>query len=63
MVHRKDKDMKKYMDFNSGEIWTEEELREAYDDFCSEMPYESYDDYIETMLALGAQKTGGLVEA
>ena len=55
--------MKKYMDFNSGEIWTEEEVKEAYSDFRDEMQYDSYEDYIEAMLALGAQKTGGLVEA
>lgn len=54
--------MRKYMDFNSGEVWTEEEIKVEYESFKDEMSFLSYEDYFEEMLRLGACKEGGLVE-
>lgn len=54
--------MKKYMDFNSGEVWTEEEIKAEYESFKDEMSFSSYEDYLDEMLRLGACKEGGLVE-
>jgi hypothetical protein len=54
--------MKKYRDIDSGEIWTEEEVREQFEQFKDEMPYESFDDYMDDMLSKGRQRITGLEE-
>lgn len=54
--------MKKYMVIDTGEIWTEEELKEVFEQFRDEMQYESFEEYMEKMLSQGRQRTGGLIE-
>lgn len=54
--------MKKYMLFDTGEIYTLEEIHAEYDHFRDEMTYTDFDDYMDTMLSLGKQKIGGFVE-
>ena len=54
--------MKKYRDIDSGEIWTEEEVREQFEQFKDEMPYESFDDYMDDMLSKGRQRITGFEE-
>ena len=51
-----------YIDFNTGEILTLQELNEEYRMYSHEMEYRSFDDYFEDMLSLGRQRIGGLVE-
>ena len=51
-----------YMDFDTGEEYTLEELKTIYNQFKDEMQYDSFEDYLEKMLDLGRQKIGGLVE-
>lgn len=65
--------MKKYMLFDTGEVYTLEELKDEYEKFESEtvrydpaldeeVPrYEDFDAYMEEMLSLGRQKIGGLI--
>lgn len=54
----------KYMDINSGEIWTEEEIKETYEQFKDEMPttFESFEEYLDFLLKLGREKIGGFVK-
>ena len=54
----------KYMDINSGEIWTEDEIRngfesepELWDSFNGD-----FDGYIDFLLDMGAQKIGGIID-
>lgn len=54
--------MKKYRDIDSGEIWTEEEVREQFELFKDEMSYESFDDYMDDMLSKGRQRITGFEE-
>ena len=54
--------MKKYMVFDTGEIYTEAEIKQDYENYRDEMPYKEFEDYMETMLALGMQRAGGFVE-
>lgn len=55
--------MKKYMDFDSGEIWTLSELEKAFDEQRGELEnYENFEEYFDHMISLGMQKIGGLVE-
>lgn len=51
-----------YMDFDTGEEYTLDELNATYKQFENEMQYDSFEDYLEKMLDLGRQKIGGLVE-
>lgn len=53
---------KVYMDFDTGNFWSLEELRERYERHAHEMSYDSFDDYLEEALDLGTQRIGGLVE-
>ena len=53
-----------YRNFDTGEIWTEEEIREAYE--CEsdlQENYETFEEYLEYLLHLGKQAIGGIVEA
>ena len=51
-----------YKDFDTGEYFTKEELEKAYDQLEDEMEYEDFDEYLDSMLGQGRQKTGGLIE-
>ena len=51
-----------YRNFDTNELFTEEEAKTLYEQFKDEMPYESYEDYMEDMLSKGRRKEGGLVE-
>lgn len=53
---------KRYQNLDTGETWTESEVKEAYEQFADEMEYDSYEDYLEAMLTLGKQNAGGLIE-
>ena len=57
--------MKVYKDFDSGEIWTEEEFRECYEAFKDELDtpsIDSFEEYLDWMLLIGRYREGGLVE-
>ena len=56
--------MKTYRDINTGEVWTEDEIRKAFEAFRYEMKetYDSFEEYMDEMLRLGRDKVGGLVE-
>lgn len=63
--------MKTYMNINTGETWTEEEIRKSYEDFYDEIAGESEDganefptfaSYLEHLLSMGRQRTGGVAE-
>lgn len=53
----------RYMDFDSGELWTLDEIKDIYyandEDF---QVYASFDDYLNYLLLLGKQRIGGLIE-
>ena len=51
-----------YMDFDTGEKYTLDELKVIYHQQEDEMQYDSFEDYLEKMLDLGRQKIGGLIE-
>ena len=59
--------MKKYMNVDTGVVWTLEEIRKGYDDFRFDSEYmrqfESFGDYLEDQLSLGRSGQGGIVEA
>ena len=54
----------KYRNIDTGEIWTLEEVKEAYEDFKSEISDEtnSFEDYLDDLLDMGRRKEGGLEE-
>lgn len=53
----------KYMDFDTGEVWTEEEIQEVYKaEYELREQYPTFDDYLEHLIDLGKQKVGGIVE-
>ena len=61
--------MKKYRNIDTGEIWTEEEVKESFEQFRDEIidddgkpKYSSYEEYLEEMLSQGRQRIGGLEE-
>lgn len=61
--------MKKYRNLDTGEIWTEEEVKESFEQFKDEIiddagnpKYSSYEEYMEEMLSQGRQRIGGLEE-
>lgn len=54
---------KMYKEFDTGEVYTLEELEEAFEQFKDEMAYTTFDEYMEEMLRQGREKVGGLVEA
>lgn len=54
--------MKKFEDFNTGETWTLEEIREQFESFRDEMNYSSFEDYTKQMIQLGKNREGGYIE-
>ena len=61
--------MKKYMVFDTGEICTEDEVKESFEqqqyeilDDDDNIKYESFEAYMEDMLSLGRQRIGGMIE-
>lgn len=53
---------KVYMDIDTGIFWSLEEVKDNYERHAHEMSYDSFDDYLEEALDLGAQGICGLVE-
>ena len=60
--------MKKYIDLTTGELWTEDEVREAFlealtdDSFYEKHHGESFEEYMDSLLAQGRAATGGMME-
>lgn len=54
--------MKRYEDFDTGETYTLEEIKDIYKQFADEMDYPNFDAYFEYQLDLGRQKIGGYIE-
>ena len=54
--------MKKYLVLTTGEVWTEEEIEQAYNQFKEEMKYNSFDEYMDQMIQLGKNREGGFIE-
>lgn len=54
--------MKFYYVVNTGEVWNETEVREAFEQFKHEMQYGSYEEYLDAQLTLGRQRIGGMIE-
>lgn len=52
----------RFKDFDSGEEYHLEELEKAYNDQRHELPYGTFEEYLDEMLDLGRQGIGGLVE-
>ena len=55
--------IRKFKDFDTGELWMEEEVRQAYE----EMPelleeYPTFEEYLEHALKLGEDRVGGIIE-
>lgn len=57
--------MKQYMNIDTNEVWSEEEIRAEYNNFREESEYmngfESFEEYLEDQLRLGKQGVSGLV--
>ena len=51
----------KYTNFDTGEIWSKEEIKEAFDQQNTD-ENETFEDYFEAMLSLGRARRGGFVE-
>ena len=52
-----------YRDFDTNGLWSREEIEETFNAEPSLYEkYESVDEYIDFLLALGRDKTGGIVE-
>lgn len=56
--------MKSYKNIDTNKIWEEEEVKENYEMFKDKMDksYESFEDYLEHLLDMGRNGSGGLVE-
>lgn len=54
--------MKIYMNFDTGEVFTEDELRNLYGMYRDEMRHNTFEEYMDYMLLMGRDRTGGLVE-
>ena len=53
----------KYMNFDTGEVWTEEEIKEVYEaEYELHEQYPTFEEYLEHLIDLGKQKVGGIVE-
>lgn len=56
-----------YKDFNTGEIFSEDEVKELFEQFKYEIYTEAdmptFEAYLEDRLSMGRQGVGGLVEA
>jgi len=53
-----------YQNLDTGELWTKEEIEEAYRN-NSELveQYQTFENYFEHLLELGREHSGGIVEA
>ena len=55
--------MRKYMDYDTGEIWTEKELLDEFFRYDGKDENGvSFEDYLEEALKEGQERTGGLIE-
>jgi len=58
--------MKTYRNIDTNEIWTLEEIKEAYEqtkwDTYPDGDFPEFEDYLDELLAQGRAGTGGLVE-
>ncbi len=54
--------MKKYMNFDTHEVYTLEELQHDFELFQHETTFTDFAEYMDNMLALGFAAVGGLVE-
>lgn len=54
----------KYMLLDTGDLYTLDEIRKAYDDFKDEMDqkYVDFEEYLDMLLDLGRQRIGGFIE-
>lgn len=53
--------MKRYKNLDTGEIWSEDEVRKSFEMFADEINYNNFEDYLDHLLELGRNKEGGLV--
>lgn len=54
--------MMTYRNFDTNEIWTEEEIKEIFDhEEDLQDNYETFENYLEHLLDLGRQQAGGIV--
>lgn len=54
---------KVYEAIDTGELWTETEVRQAYEEVWEvHEDYPTFEEYLENQLAMGRQRIGGLVE-
>lgn len=56
----------RYRNLDTGEVWTAEEIEKEFNNFRHEMEgweEKSFDEYMEHLLDLGKQGSGGMVEA
>ena len=55
---------KKYMNFDTGEVWKYSEIKDEYEKFKGEMSeaFDTFEDYLEHELVLGRNKEGGYIE-
>ena len=54
--------MKTYMNLDTWEIWTEEEIQRSYNDLRGEIAHADFKEYMEHLLSLGKQRISGLAE-
>ena len=55
--------MKTYKNIDTGESWTADEIREIYEaEESLKEQYSTFEQYLEYLLELGKQKTGGIIE-
>lgn len=55
--------MRQYKNFDTGEIWEEDEIRQIYESEVSLLEqFQSFDEYLEHLLDQGRARTGGIVE-
>lgn len=55
---------KMYRNFDTGELWSEEEIKDIFEheDELYEK-YSSFEEYMDYLLDLGRSRTGGIIEA
>ena len=52
----------KYMNIDTGETYTREELEKELEMFKDEMRFDNFEDYLEEYLRLGRERITGFVE-
>jgi len=53
-----------YRNFDTNELWTEKEIKEAYEaEESLKENYGTFAEYLEHLLDLGRQRIGGIIEA